>query len=72
MVVKIAKDTKQLLRHLKDGTPMDPDAGRSQSCQIAVKLKKFDFTDNSYIKAFLGAETQRALDGIHLLQSHLL
>ena len=72
IVGKREKEIEQLFRPLKDVFPMDADACRSQSTQSAVKLNKFDFTDDGDMKTFLGVEIQRTLDGTHLLQSHLI
>ena len=46
---------------------MDPDTGQPQSNHNAAKLKKFEFTDDGGIKTFVGVDTQRTPDGIHLL-----
>ena len=72
IVGKREKEIEQLFRPLKDVFPMDADACRSQSTQSAVKLNKFDFTDDGDIKTFLGTEMKLTPDGIHILQSHLI
>lgn len=54
-----------LISSLKEG--IDIDTGKQNH-----KLQKFQFTDDGCIKTFLGVNADRAKDGYHLAQPHLI
>ena len=65
IVSKQAAEIENLLASLKNG--MDIDTG-----QLQKGLKKFSFTDDGAIKTFLGVSVEKAKDGYHLSQPHLI